>query len=70
MVTASDETLLPEATILAAELLRQYGVRALGHGRMQLYAAVNQRDAAKVHLLTHVCLILMRGECGQEARSA
>jgi len=71
MITIYDDAISPEeAAALATELLREHGASALGHGRMQLYAAVNQRNVGRVRLLTEVCLILMRDDRAPEPPAA
>jgi hypothetical protein len=49
-----------DAAAMAAHLTRSYGAKALGRAQMQLYAAVNQRDADRVRFLSRVCMILMQ----------
>lgn len=49
-----------DATATAADLARTYGTKALGRAQMQLYAAVNQREADQVRFLSRVCMILMQ----------
>lgn len=48
-----------EATALAVELSERYADMALGRSRIQLYAALNDRQPEQVDLLAQVCFILM-----------
>jgi hypothetical protein len=51
---------MTDAAAIAADLTRTHGAKALGRAQMQLYAAVNQREAGQVSLLSRVCMILMQ----------
>ena len=54
-----------EAAALVAQLVLAHGPKALGRAQMRLYAAVSERDAEKVHVLTRVCQILAQERLSQ-----
>ena len=56
--SSDDARSVNQADAMVAQLVLAHGPKALGRAQMQLYAAVSERDAEQVHVLTRVCQIL------------